>query len=219
MVDDYQIMHKCINRAVTLEKHKGQFYQALKRSLPGLHHSIHLPARDLPSHLTGFVIRYVQAVPKWLGQMESICHAGGLDMAPVRELIGRCFAEPPERHPDQVGLGAILDDAYLAHRVLEEINEHLYPLCGTPLLPMNPLVANLVVREMLGEEFACELDRISTQITQRFAGLSLSPESLVALVLCKQRFTDAPAEWQDFAEQLDIALRPPMRALQTDTIH
>lgn len=219
MIDDYQTMRRCIDRAVTLEQHKGLFRRALRHSLDQLHPSIQLPARDAPLHLTCFTIRYVQAAPVWLERMEALCNAAGLELTPVRELLGRCFAEPPERHPDHVGLAAILDEAYLVHRVLEEINEQLQPLCGTPLLPMNPMVANLVVGELLGEGYAGELDRISAALARRFEGLSLSPQSLVALVLHKQRYDDPPGQWPDFAETLDIVLRPLVPEREADTIH
>lgn len=219
MFDDYQVMQQCIDRAVTLERHQGRFRRALRKSLPSLHRSISLPQHDGPLHLTAFVIRYIQAVPSWLRQLETLCDAAGVDIAPAFGVIGRSFAEPPERHPDQVGLAALLDDAYLAHRALEEINEQLQPVCGMPLLPMDPMVANLVVRELLGEQFACELDNICVELGQRYADQQLGPDSLVALILCRQRFIVSPGQWPDFAAELDISLRAPVPELATDTLH
>ncbi|MFC6633914.1 hypothetical protein [Microbulbifer taiwanensis] len=219
MYDDYKLMQQCIDRAVTLERHKGRFRQAIRHSLPRLHRSIFLPQRDLPRHLTCFVIRYIQVVPEWLQQLEHLCEAGGLDFAPVRQVIGHSFSEPPERHPDQVGLAALLDDAYLAHRTLEEINDRLQPACGMPLLPMDPLVANLVVRELLGERYAGELDEVSIALGERFRGQQLSPNSLVDMILCRQRFIETPGVWPDFARELDISLRPPVVEFDTMTVH
>lgn len=217
--EDYQVMQRCIDRAVTLERHKGRFRRALRKSLPRLHRSIQLPQQDGPLQLTSFVIRYIQAVPVWLQQLEDLCEAAGVDFEPVRELIGRSFAEPPERHPDEVGLAALLDDAYLAHRILEEINEQLQPACGIPLLPMDPMVANLVVRELLGEQFAGELDAICVQLGNRYSGQQLGPDSLVALILCRQKFVDVPGEWLDFAGEMDIGLRAPALEVDLDKLH
>ncbi|WP_193163477.1 hypothetical protein [Microbulbifer hainanensis] len=219
MTDDYQVIQQCVDRAVTLERHKGRFRRAIRNSLPRLHRNIRLPQQDGPLRLTSFVIRYIQAVPKWLRQLETLCAAAGIEFTPVRELIGRYFAEPQERHPDHVGLGALLDDAYLAHRVLEEINEQLQPACGLPLLPMDPMVANLVVRELLGETFAVELDAVSVKLGSRYRGQKLGPDSLVSLILCRQRFVDTPGEWPDFAAELQIGLRAPALAMDTDTLH
>lgn len=219
MYDDYQIIQQCIDRAVTLERHKGRFHRAMRHSLPRLHHSIQLPQQDIPRHITCFVIRYIQAVPEWLRQLEALCEAAGIQFAAVREMVGRSFAEPPERHPDQVGLAALLDDAYLAHRTLEEINEQLQPACGMPLLPMDPMVANLVVRELLGEQYADELDRVCITLGRDFRGRQLAPDSLVAMILCRQRFIATPGTWSDFAAELDIALRPPVAEYESHTLH
>jgi len=219
MYDDYKIIQQCIDRAVILERYKGRFRRAIRQALPRLHRSIDLPQRDLPRHLTCFVIRYIQAVPEWLRQLEALCEAAGMDFAPVRHAIARSFAEPPERHPDQVDLAALLDNAYLAHRALEEINDQLQPACGMPLLPMDPMVANLVVRELLGERFASELDEVSVALGCRFRGQRLAPDSLVAMILCKQRFVKTPGAWPDFAAELDIALRPPVAEHDSNTLH
>ncbi|SHF33762.1 hypothetical protein SAMN04487965_1973 [Microbulbifer donghaiensis] len=219
MSDDYLLMQRCIDRAITLERHQGRFHRAVKRALPRLHRSIDLPPQDRARHLTCFVIRYIECVPEWLWQVEQLCSVAGLDFTPVRKVIGHSFAAPPERHPDQVGLAALLDDAYLAHRALEEINEHLQPACGMPLLPMDPIIANTVVRELLGERFAGEIDSICCGLGGRFRGLRLAPDSLVAMILCRQRFNETPGAWPDFARTLNIQLRPPIAELVSSTLH
>lgn len=217
--EDYQLMQQCIDRAVTLERHKGGFRRAIRKSLPHLHRSIQLPQHDGPLHLTSFVIRYIQAVPQWLRQLETLCEAAGVDFEPVRELIGHSFADPPERHPDEIGLAALLDDAYLAHRTLEEINEQLQPACGIPLLPMDPMVANLVVRELLGETFANELDAICVELGSRYRDQQLGPDSIVAMILCRQKFIEAPGDWPDFAGEMEIGLRMPAMEADLDKLH
>ncbi len=212
-------MQQCIARAVTLEHHKRDFQSALKRTLPRLHRSISLPPQDGPQRLICFVIRYIQAVPEWLWQVEQLCQVAGLDFTPVRAVIGHSFATPPERHPDHVGLAALLDDAYLAHRALEEINEQLQPACRMPLLPMDPMVANMVVRDLLGEQLASELDEICIDLGRPFRVQRLAPDSLVAMILCRQRFNDTPGTWPDFAGELEIGLRPLVAELDTYTLH
>lgn len=217
--EDYRVMQQCIDRAVTLERHKGRFRRAVRRSLPRLHRSIRLPQHDGPLHLTSFVIRYIQAVPGWLQQLEHLCDAAGVDFRPVRELIGASFALPPERHPAEIGIAALLDDAYLAHRTLEEINEQLQPACGIPLLPMDPMVANLVVRELLGETFAGELDTVCIHLGDRYRDQQLGPDSLVAMIVCRQKFIQTPGDWPDFAGEMDIGLRVPVLEPELDKLH
>ncbi|QKX16632.1 hypothetical protein [Microbulbifer sp. YPW1] len=219
MCDHYQLIQQCIDRAVAAEQSRGRFRRALHDTLPNLHRSIHLPQRDAPLHITCFVIRYIQAIPSWMQRLDEMCNAGGLDFHPLRELILHSFSQVPERQPYEHGLGSILDEAYLAHRAMEEINDMLHPLCGTPLLPMDPMVANLVVRELLGEKLACQLDDLANILLQRFEPAELDPERLVSMILYKQRYDDAPGEWPDFASQLQIELRTPSLSRQIDLSH
>lgn len=219
MCDDYKIIEDCIERAVTLERHQGRFLRSLQRSLPRLHRAIQVSQRDIARQLTQFAIRYIQVVPEWLRQLETLCEAGGMPFNPVRETIVHGFAEPPERHPEQVGVAALLDDAYLAHRTFEEINDHLQPVCGMPLLPMDSMVANLVVRELLGETYAVELDQISMALSDHFRRQWLAPESVVAIILCRQRIVDTPGTWRDLAADMGIALNLPMGEHRTHTLH
>jgi len=219
MSDHYQLIQLCIERAVAAEQARGRFRRSLHDTLPNLHRSIQLPQRDAPLHITCFVIRYIQAIPAWLQRLDEMCHAGGLNFHPVRELILHSFSEIPERQPHEHGLGSILDEAYLAHRTMEEINDVLQPLCGTPLLPMDPMVANLVIRELLGETLACQLDDLAEVLLQRFEPAELDPARLVSMILHKQRYDDTPGEWPDFAHHMQIELRTPSMSRHMDLSH
>lgn len=219
MSDHYQLIQQCIDRAVAAEQARGRFRRSLHDTLPNLHRSIQLPQRDAPLHITCFVIRYIQVIPGWLQRLDQLCQAGGLDFYPVRELILHSFSEIPERQPYEHGLGSILDEAYLAHRTMEEINDMLQPLCGTPLLPMDSMVANLVVRELLGETLACQLDDLTSVLLQRFEPGELDPARLVSMILYKQRYDDTPGNWPDFASHMQIELRTPSLAQQLDLSH
>lgn len=219
MSDHYQLIQQRIDRAVAAEQSRGRFRRSLHDTLPSLHRSIQLPQRDAPLHITCFVIRYIQAIPAWLQRLDEMCHAGGLDFHPLRELLLHSFNEIPERQPYEHGLGSILDEAYLAHRAMEEINDLLQPLCGTPLLPMDPMVANLVVRELLGEKLACQLDDLAEVLLHRFEPTELDPQRLVAMILHKQRYDDAPGEWPDFASHMQIELRTPSLTRHMDLSH
>lgn len=219
MPDRYQLIQQCIDRAVTAERARSQFHRSLNRTLANLHHSIHLPQQDAPSHITCFVIRYIQVIPAWLLQLDQLCEAGGLNFRPVRELILKNFREMPARPAQAQGLDTILGEAYLAHRTMEDINDVLHPACGTPLLPMDTMVANLVVRELLGETLACQLDDLSALLMRHFEPQELNAAKQVSMILCKQRYDDTPGEWPDFANQLQIELRTPALTRQFDLSH
>ena len=56
------------------------------------------------------------------------------------------------------GLDSLLDEAYLAHRFVEEVNDLYIKHFGQPLIPLDMTVANLIAHQLIGEEFANQLD-------------------------------------------------------------
>lgn len=215
----YDLMRKNIASAVTRERQQGCFLAAIRDSLPKLHHSILLPQTDGPAYLTCFAIRYIEVVPNWLQQLEELCIISGIDFSPVQEIVSGSFSECSSACLGRVGILAMLSDAYLAHRVLEEVNDYLQPACGMSLLPMDTMVANLVVREILGEQFACELDGLCGRMGQHYGGQHLSTESLVALILWRQRVNDNAGNWPDFASELNIRLQIPVLEPEVEVMH
>ena len=62
--------------------------------------------------------------------------------------------------PGDGGLEALLDEAFLAHRLLEEVNDHHIRHLQRPLLPLDMTEANLIVHYLLGDEFATRLEHL-----------------------------------------------------------
>jgi hypothetical protein len=56
------------------------------------------------------------------------------------------------------GLDSLLDEAYLAHRLVEEVNDLYIKHFGRPLIPSNTTVASLIAHQLIGETFANQLD-------------------------------------------------------------
>ena len=70
----------------------------------------------------------------------------------------------PSLPSDHQGLLALLDEAYLAHRLLEEVNDRYLAHGGGQLVPLDTTRASLIVHHLLGEPFANELDAL-VQVT------------------------------------------------------
>jgi hypothetical protein len=68
------------------------------------------------------------------------------------------FFEPPELLEGHDGLLALIDEAYLAHRLIEEVNDRVMMASGLPLSPMDMTLSNIVVHDILGDQFANQLD-------------------------------------------------------------
>ena len=81
------------------------------------------------------------------------------------------FLAPPEELPSDSGLEALLDEAFLAHRLLEEVNDHHIRHLQRPLLPVDMTEANIIVHHLLGDTFATRLEQLvqftAAQILER----------------------------------------------------
>lgn len=129
-------------------------------SIPRLHGAIHLPAENAEAALSDFVLRYIQHVPNFIDALGGLTkEAGVYDYASVFLNIAEdFFLEPPEVVAPHNGLKALMFEAYLAHRLIEEVNDRVVGRCGIPLAPMDMTRANLIVHQLIGEPFANDLD-------------------------------------------------------------
>src|SRR5690606_5487614 len=66
---------------------------------------------------------------------------------------------------DLIGL---LDESYLAHRLIEEINDRYITYLGQPLIPLDTTLANLIAHQLIGEDCA---NRLDAQVEEIVAGL------------------------------------------------
>ncbi|MHC4946816.1 MAG: hypothetical protein ACYTG1_00945 [Planctomycetota bacterium] len=85
---------------------------------------------------------------------------------PILEAAARYFLEPQDFIPDHAGLYGLLDDAYLARRLMAEISELYRQHTGMPLLPVDLGADNLVIRSIIGEPLASTLDQTVAQTIQ-----------------------------------------------------
>ena len=132
----------------------------IKAKLPQLHHAIHLPQDDAADLLLEFVTNYIERVPDFVQAIQQHCAEAKLEKfsAIFINIIEDFFISPPEIIQRREDLHALIDEAYLAHRLIEELNDRLMVLCGSPLIPMDMTLSNIIVHDLIGEEFANELD-------------------------------------------------------------
>ncbi|MCY1276810.1 hypothetical protein D9M68_464430 [compost metagenome] len=149
-----------IQRAQQHEASSRQLQQQLEAQLPRLHPAIRLPAQDALGALTRFVIAYVEQVPDVLVAAHQVAREAGIEaqIKPVLKVAEQFFLEPPALMAGHDGLDGLLDEAYLAHRLVEEVNDRYIAHLGQPLIPLDTTVANLVAHQLIGEPFANRLD-------------------------------------------------------------
>ena len=142
------------------EASTGQLAQQLEKKLPHLHPAISLAEGDRNIVMTRFVTAYVDLVPDLLDAANDVAREAGIEsqVKPVLKIAEQFFLQPPAILTGHIGLDGLLDEAYLAHRLVEEVNDLYIKHFGQPLIPADTTVANLIAHQLIGETFANQLD-------------------------------------------------------------
>lgn len=185
---DVLLIRQTIQQAKANEAETGHLHALLQKEIPKLHNAIRLPEHHEVEALLDFIIRYIEHVPDFV---EAISHltneARVYEYAETFLRIAKdFFLNPPELINGRQGMDALMDEAYLAHRLMEEINDRFISYCGTPLAPMDMTRSNLIIHHLIGEPFANELD--------------LAVEYSVELCMNKEKVFENPAFRQYLAE-------------------
>lgn len=164
----------------------------LGQRLPELHQSIVIEGDGVET-LFNFIRCYIEHVPDVIEAAESVAETATLrtQLLPVLKVAEAFFLHPPDLPADHQGMLALLDEAYLAHRLVEEVNDRYVVNGGEQLIPMDITRANLIVHHLLGEPFANELDAAVDDAVR-----GLVPDSL---------FSSPP--FRDYQSRIDPAMR------------
>ena len=136
--------------------------------VPKLHTSIHLPNKNPAGALLDFIIRYIEHVPNFIDAIGGLTRAAGIyEYSSIfLDMAEEYFVNPPAVLQGKNGLSALMAEAYLAHRLIEEVNDRILGRCGIPLAPMDMTRSNLIVHELIGEPYANELDFVVFYATE-----------------------------------------------------
>ncbi|WP_018275340.1 hypothetical protein WKI13_20680 [Teredinibacter turnerae] len=153
-------IRESIKEAQRIEANNHQLRMFLEAKLPELHRSIALPKSDGLHSLEEFVTRYIEHVPDFLEALTELTKSAGVyEYAETFLTIAEdYFFNPPELVERRDGLLALIDEAYLAHRLIEEVNDRVMMASGMPLAPMDMTLSNIIVHDLLGDDFANQLD-------------------------------------------------------------
>jgi len=136
--------------------------QSLAPRLPELRRALVFPEDGAIEALIDFVTKYVESVPSSLNLVTAVSKQLGFHdyAAPFLHMAEDYFLQPPELVPGNEGLEPLLDESFLAHRLLEEVNDHHIRHLQRPLLPLDMTEANLIVHHLLGEALALRLEQL-----------------------------------------------------------
>lgn len=204
-------LRELIQRAHQHEVATGQLARQLEVQLVRLHPAIHLPAGDAQGVLERFVAAYVEQVPEVLEAAQAVAREAGIEaqIKPVLQVAEQFFLQPPALMAGHEGLGGLLDEAYLAHRLVEEVNDRYITHLGRPLIPLDTTVANLIAHQLVGEPFANQLDEAVHHAVEGLLGdAAFAQDSVQAY---RERLSNPQTEaawsrWPCLSRQLGVEL-------------
>lgn len=164
-----ETMHQTIAMAKRHEQKTGLLAQRLEQHLASnIHIAIQLPKQNPVKSLLDFVIAYIERVPSFLEAANAITRSANIDQyaEPFLQLAEDFFLKPPEVIAGHIGLDELMAEAYLAHRLMEEVNDRFMLRTSIPLIPMDMTFSNLIIHNLLGEQFANQLDSAIERIVQ-----------------------------------------------------
>ena len=153
-------LRSLIQHAHQHEAASGLLRQQLEAQLERLHPAIQLPDVDALTVMARFVAAYIDQVPEMLEAAASVAEEAGIreQILPVLKVAETFFIQPPALLEGHQGLNTLLDEAYLAHRLVEEVNDRYISHLGQVLIPLDTTMANLIAHQLIGEPFANQLD-------------------------------------------------------------
>lgn len=205
-------LREIIQRAHRHEAASGALARRLRGQLERLHPAIRLPSQDALGVLTRFVTAYIEQVPEVLEAAGQVAREAGIEaqVGPVLRVAEQFFVQPPQVLEGHEGLDGLLDEAYLAHRLVEEVNDRYITHLGEPLIPLDTTVANLIAHQLIGEDFANELDQAVHRAVDGLLGEGRFDRA--ALQAYRQRLRDPRTEaawqrWPCMSQQLGVELQ------------
>ncbi|NMZ03260.1 hypothetical protein BG51_06160 [Pseudomonas [fluorescens] ATCC 17400] len=200
-----------ISRAHQHEVSTGQLAKQLDAQLPHLHSAISLAEGDRNAVMTRFVTAYIDQVPDLLDAANDVAREAGIEsqIKPVLKIAEHFFLQPPAILAAHEGLNGLLDEAYLAHRLVEEVNDLYIKHFGQPLIPADTTVANVIAHQLIGEDFANQLDEaVHLAVDEMLNEESFALESVEAYrEQLKSPATEAAwKRWPCLSRQLGVEL-------------
>ena len=167
-----EALQQLIQKSVTEEQQTGELHQLLQQRLETVERIVQLPEIEALERLYEFVIRYIQQVPQMLEDLhQGAVEAGLLNyVSPILEVDEGFFMAPPKELNSDSGLVALMDEAFLAHRLFEEVNDTYIMRVGQPMIPFDMTMSNVIVHSLIGEPYANDLEQVVMVATKGIFG-------------------------------------------------
>ena len=123
-------------------------------------HLRYADGEDVSDTVLYFAMEYIHQVPDFLESIGKASEKAGITnyVFPFLKIAEDYFVSPPKLPNSHIGLLALMDESYLAHRLFEEVNDRYIAKVGLPLIPWDMTLANVVAHAIIGESLANQLD-------------------------------------------------------------
>lgn len=167
-----EALQQLIQKSVKEEQQTGELHQLLQQRLETVERIVQLPEIEALERLYEFVIRYIQQVPQMLEDLhQGAVEAGLLNyVSPILEVVEGFFMAPPKELNSDSGLAALMDEAFLAHRLFEEVNDTYIMRVGQPMIPFDMTMSNVIVHSLISEPYANDLEQVVMVATKGIFG-------------------------------------------------
>lgn len=158
-------IRQIIATAKQLEQQTHALQRYFEQHLAQLRQQLLLPEEHAVTALIEFVEQYIDYVPEFIESVMVNSLEYGLQnsVAPFMHMAEDFFLAPPGEVGDEADLHSLMDEAFLAQRLIEEVNDRYIQLRRTPLLPVDMTRANIIVHHLIGDAPANRLDELVQQ--------------------------------------------------------
>ena len=151
-----------INTAMAHEDQTGNLATLLTEHLD--RNQVSLTAQQ-QSDCLAFIKAYIRETPDIMDSVYNAAQKAGVMhyMQPIFDMAFQYWAEEYDFIPDNLGLIGFVDDAYLTRMFMETISNLHRQQTGQSLLDLDLAPANKLMRNLIGEHVATQLDTILGQ--------------------------------------------------------
>ena len=147
-----------IKKGIAIERQTGN----LRSALEGLAQirGVYLSADQVNSTIQ-FIQQYVEHAPALMDEIASAAREAGIynQIEHILDAAVQYFLAPEDLIPDHLGLLGLVDDAYLAHRLVQTLSDNYQEQTGYSLVPSDLTKTNMFIRSIIGEPQASMLDQ------------------------------------------------------------
>ena len=171
--DQITVNAEAIEQLVTAANNHEEETQALllklEKDVADLPSAISLPDEQPAIALREFVVEYINHVPSFIAAVAFAARDAGINeyVEPFLEVAKNFFLEPVNKDSTEGSLEELMQQAYLSHRLIEEVNDQYIVRAGIPLIPMEMTKANIIVHQLVGETLANSLDEVVESVVHR----------------------------------------------------